>query len=65
VEKRQEPHWSYSLSRRLYPVLRLFGKSFSVKSTELGEAMFRVGINGHVKEVLENRDIMRVLEERR
>ena len=63
VVPRDEPNLSYRISRFLYPVIRLFGSNASIKSTELAEAMFRVGIGeGKEAEVLENRDILQVLQ---
>ncbi len=62
VEKRVEPNLMYRVSRTLYPVLKLMGKGFSIKSTELGEAMFRVGIDKTDKNILENKDILEVLD---
>ncbi len=61
VEKRQEPNLMYRISRGLYPLIKLFGKNASIKSTELGEAMFKAGMEGASKQVLENRDILEVL----
>ena len=62
VVPRQEPGFGYRLMRWLYPVIRLFGEGASIQSTQLAEAMFKVGISGHKGEVLENRDVVRVLE---
>ncbi len=61
VSPRKEPNFSYRLFRGLYPVLKLMGKGFSVKSTELAKAMFTVGIEGASKEVLENGDIVDII----
>ena len=58
VTKRNEPNLMYSISRVLYPVIKLMGKNASIKSTELAQAMFKVGLNGADKEILENRDIL-------
>ena len=59
VEKRVEPNLMYSVSRALYPLLKiLMGKNSSIKSTELAAAMFNVGSNGAKQEILENRDIL-------
>lgn len=58
VQKRAEPNLMYSLSRTLYPLLKLFGKGFSIKSSEQAKAMFTVGINGANKQELENKDIL-------
>lgn len=57
VTARKEPNWMYNISIALYPVIRLMGNSASIKSTELAEAMFNVGVYGADKEVLENKDI--------
>jgi len=62
VIKRVEPNLMYSVSRALYPLIKLFGKSASIKSTELAQAMFQVAMEGTDKEILENRDILAVLE---
>ena len=47
----------YRIMRILYPLLKLLGPNASITSEELAEAMFRVGINGHNAEVIENKDI--------
>ena len=61
VTARKEPNFMYSISRALYPVIRLFGSNASIKSTELAEAMFKVGLGGTENEILENKDILRIL----
>lgn len=61
VEKRKEPNFMYRVSRSLYPLIRLFGKNASIKSTELADAMFHVGVNGADKDVLENREILGII----
>ncbi len=61
VEKRKSPNLMYSISRSLYPVLKLMGKKYSIKSTELGEAIFKAGIEGANKTILENQDILATL----
>lgn len=58
VTPRKEPNLMYTVSRKLYWLVKLFGKNTSIKSTELAEGMFRVGLKGTEKEVLENRDIL-------
>ncbi|MEO8238880.1 MAG: NAD(P)H-binding protein [Flavobacterium sp.] len=57
VTARTEPNWMYKVSRFLYPVIQLMGNNASIKSTELAEAMFNVGLFGADKEILENKDI--------
>ncbi len=59
VTPRKEPNLMYQISRVLYPVIKLFGKSASIKSTELAAAMFHVSINGADQEILENKDILK------
>jgi len=58
VTKRQEPNLMYRISRRLYPLIKLFGKNASITSVELANAMFNVGLYSADQEVLENRDIL-------
>lgn len=58
VTRRKEPNLMYSISRGLYPLIKLLGKNASIKSTELAQGMVTAGLNGAEKEVLENRDIL-------
>ena len=58
VAPREEPNFSYRLMRTLYPLIKLFGKNASVKSTELSLALFNAGLQGTDKMVLENKDIL-------
>jgi len=60
VVPRKEPNMMYRVSRGLYPMFKLFGRNASIKSTELGKAMFKVGLNGYDKSILENKDILQV-----
>ena len=62
VSPRKEPNILYRISRALYPLIKLFGKNASIKSTELAAAMFEVGMGGGEKEILENRDILEILD---
>jgi uncharacterized protein YbjT (DUF2867 family) len=55
---RQEPNFSYRLFRLLYPLIKLLGSNMSVKSLELAQVIFHVGIHGCDKEIMENRDII-------
>ena len=57
---RKEPNIMYRISRLLYPLIKLFGSNASIKSTELAASMFKVGMEGAEKEILENRDILKV-----
>lgn len=62
VEPRNEPNFSYKLMRMLYkPLLKPFGKKYSITSVELATAMFQVGIHGSEVTTLENADILGVL----
>jgi len=61
VEKRKAPNAMYAVSRALYPVLKLMGKKYSIKSSELGQAMFKGGLEGAPKEELENQDILALI----
>ena len=63
VQKRKEPNFSYSLSRKLYPVLKYLGKKFSITSEELAQAMFYIGLKQPEKTLFENDDLLRFLEE--
>ncbi|MCP4441942.1 MAG: hypothetical protein GY810_23790 [Aureispira sp.] len=58
VTPRKEPNITYKISRFLYPLIKLFGKNMSIKSTELAKGMFNVGLNGAKQEILENRAIL-------
>ena len=61
VEKWHEPNVGYSIMRGLYPLIRLLGNKYSITSTELAKAMFRVGMEGADQEVLENKEIFRYI----
>lgn len=61
VEKRKEPNFAYRVSRFLYPVIKLFGKNMSIKSTELGQAIFKTGLNKKGQTILENEQILQIL----
>jgi uncharacterized protein YbjT (DUF2867 family) len=54
---RKEPNIGYTLSRLMYPLIKLLGKNLSVTSEKLATAMFEVGIHGYSKEIIENKDI--------
>ena len=60
VEKREEPNLMYRISRRLYPLLKKVFPSTVITSVTLGQAIFKAGISGAEKVVLENEDIKRV-----
>lgn len=58
VTPRKEPNFAYTFFRGLYPLVRILGKNFSIRSTALALVMYKVGLVGAEKEVLENRDII-------
>ncbi|MET1260582.1 NAD(P)H-binding protein [Flagellimonas sp. DF-77] len=57
VTPRKEPNLMYRISRTLYPLIKAFGPNVSIPSTDLAQAMFKVGLQGGPQEILENRDI--------
>ena len=61
VTPRKEPNFLYRLTRWLYPVIKRLGNAYSIKSTELADAMVSVGLYGSEKEILENRDILKCI----
>lgn len=61
VEKRKEPNYTYKVSRFLYPLIKLFGKNMSIKSTELGLAIFKTGLYKKGQAILENKQILQIL----
>lgn len=63
VDVRKEPNIGYRITRLLYPMIKLIGRKYSIPSTELAKAMFNVGMNGAEKEVLENEDILKYVNQ--
>lgn len=61
VEKREEPNLAYRIYRKLYPVLNKLMPSSSITSEQLAKSMFRAGLNGTEKMILENEDIKKVI----
>lgn len=59
VVPREEPNFAYRIIKVLYPLLKAFGEKYSIKSTELANAIFNVGLNGADKQILENQDILK------
>lgn len=58
ISARKEPNLMYSISRALYPLIKLFGSSYSITDHKLAEAMFNVGQNGNELKILENKNIV-------
>ena len=61
VEKRNEPNLTYKISRFLYPLIKSFGNKYSIKSTELGEAIYKTGVSGNEQTILENNQILKIV----
>lgn len=59
VEPRKEPNIGYKIMKALYPIFKLSGDKYSIKSTDLANAMFNVGLNGAAEQILENQDILK------
>jgi uncharacterized protein YbjT (DUF2867 family) len=59
VEPRKEPNIGYKIIKALYPIFKLAGDKYSIKSTDLANAMFNVGLNGAAMQILENQDILK------
>ena len=59
--KRVEPNFFYTLSRYLYPMLKLLGNNLSITDQKLAKTMFVVGLNGYSKEILENKDMIQLV----
>lgn len=57
VTKRKEPNFFYTLSRALYPVLRIIYPNIGLSSEELASAMFKAGFKATPAIILENKDI--------
>jgi len=58
VEKREEPNFSYKLSRSLYPLLKHLGPKFSITSHQLAEGIFTSVVRTPDGEILENQQIL-------
>ena len=57
VEKRKEPNFSYRLFRKLYPLMKSIFPKAVITSEQLATAMFKAGLKGTDKMILENEDI--------
>jgi uncharacterized protein YbjT (DUF2867 family) len=51
---RKEPNFSYRVTRALYPLIKLFGKRYSITSAALAEAIFFTAMQGYEGTTLEN-----------
>lgn len=61
TKKRKEPNFFYTLSRFLYPIIKLMGNNLSITDQQLAKSIFNVGLRGSSKEILENKE-MRLLQ---
>ena len=59
--KRVEPNFFYTLSRYIYPLIKLLGNNLSITDVQLAKTMFVVGLNGYSKEILENKDMIQLV----
>ncbi len=60
VEKRKESNVTYVLFRMFYPLIKILGNNFSVRSEELAEAMFVIGIQGAKYHTINNKEIVQI-----
>lgn len=63
VTPRKEPNRGYKILRLMYPLIKLLGKKYSIRSTELADVMFKVGLNGFSKNILENLDMVELCQQ--
>ena len=57
TKKRKEPNFFYTVTKLLYPLIKLLGNKMSITDQQLAESMFGVGMKGYTKEILENKDM--------
>lgn len=57
VKKRKEPNFFYTLSRWLYPLLKIVYPNIGLNSEQLAAAMFKAGFQTTPTVILENNDI--------
>ena len=58
VTKRQEPNFMYTLSRIIYPIIKLLGKKYSITSLELAKALIVLGMQSHQQTSFENEELI-------
>lgn len=58
-EPRKEPNIGYTIMKYCYPLIKLLGEKYSIRSTQLANAIFNVGLYGASQEVLENDEILK------
>ena len=57
VTSRVEPNFTYRLSRKLYPILKILFPNGVITSEELAQVIFAVGLRGYQNNILENADM--------
>lgn len=62
VTPRQEPAFSYVLSRKIYPLLKFLGKGFSITSEQLAFSLVKIGQEKPELNLFENKDLIDFLE---
>ncbi len=60
VEAREEPNLMYRVSRKIYPLLKVIYPNGTITSVKLGEGIFKAGMTGTTKMILENGDIKKI-----
>jgi nucleoside-diphosphate-sugar epimerase len=61
VTKRKEPNFFYTLSRLLYPVLKIIYPGIGLSSEQLASAMFKAGFTSTPNIILENNAIKKFI----
>ena len=61
VTKRKEPNFFYTLSRLLYPVLKIIYPGIGLSSEQLASAMFKAGFTSAPNIILENNAIKKFI----
>ncbi|MFC2168359.1 hypothetical protein ACFLRW_05180 [Acidobacteriota bacterium] len=64
-ENQEKPNFTYKLTRKLYPLLKVIYSNGVITSEQLAKAMFTTGIKGAGKAILENRDIKKIEAEKK
>ena len=57
VTKRKEPNFFYTLSRWMYPLLKIIYPNIGLSSVQLADSMFKAGFYPTPTVILENKDI--------
>ncbi len=60
VTPRKEPNFTYKLSRKLYPLLKILMPNGVITSEHLAKSMFKTGLHGNDQQILENKSILSI-----